>query len=123
MIRPWYRLVIFGTLYVLAPASPASPASADFLASPPSIQHALSATLRTGFREGAMPPSTGFQSHDGYTYGPLLRRPIPDRLVVLTFDDAPVTHVTFAAKILRKYKFGATFFICEFPPNFADKTK
>jgi len=54
---------------------------------------------------------------------PVLRRPIPDRLVVLTFDDAPVTQATFAAPILRKYKFGATFFICEFPPNFADKTK
>jgi len=43
--------------------------------------------------------------------------------VVLTFDDAPVSHATFVANILKKYKFGATFFICEFPPNFLDKTK
>ena len=54
---------------------------------------------------------------------PRLRRPIPDRLVVLTFDDAPVTQAVFAAPILHKYKFGATFYICEFPPNFNDKTK
>lgn len=54
---------------------------------------------------------------------PRLRRPIPDRLVVLTFDDAPVTQAVFAAPILHKYKFGATFYICEFPPNFDDKTK
>jgi peptidoglycan/xylan/chitin deacetylase (PgdA/CDA1 family) len=53
----------------------------------------------------------------------VLRRPIPEHLVVLTFDDAPVTHATFVAQILKKYSFGATFFICEFPPNFADKTK
>ena len=54
---------------------------------------------------------------------PRLRRSIPDRLVVLTFDDAPVTQAAFAAPILHKYKFGATFYICEFPPNFNDKTK
>jgi peptidoglycan/xylan/chitin deacetylase (PgdA/CDA1 family) len=48
---------------------------------------------------------------------------IPDRLVVLTFDDAPVTQAAYAAPILHKYHFGASFFICEFPPNFEDKTK
>lgn len=53
----------------------------------------------------------------------VLRRPIPDHLVVLTFDDAPVTQATFAAPILRKYGFGATFYICEFPPHFQDKSK
>jgi len=52
-----------------------------------------------------------------------LRRPIPDRLVVLTFDDAPATQAVYAAPILHKYHFGATFYICEFPPNFKDKTK
>jgi peptidoglycan/xylan/chitin deacetylase (PgdA/CDA1 family) len=52
-----------------------------------------------------------------------LRQPIPDRLVVLTFDDAPVTQAVYAAPILHKYRFGATFYICEFPPNFKDKTK
>ena len=47
---------------------------------------------------------------------------VPERLVVLTFDDGPASHATFVAPLLEKYGFGATFFVCEFPPNFADKT-
>jgi peptidoglycan/xylan/chitin deacetylase (PgdA/CDA1 family) len=46
--------------------------------------------------------------------------PIPDRLVVLTFDDASKSHFTVARPILLKYRFGATFFITEgfdFPTN------
>jgi peptidoglycan/xylan/chitin deacetylase (PgdA/CDA1 family) len=43
------------------------------------------------------------------------------RVVALTFDDGPVSHATFVAPLLKKYGFGATFFVCEFPPNFADK--
>jgi len=51
-------------------------------------------------------------------------RPVPDRLVVLTFDDAALTHATYVAPLLRKYGFGATFFVCEFrEPPFADKSK
>jgi peptidoglycan/xylan/chitin deacetylase (PgdA/CDA1 family) len=52
----------------------------------------------------------------------VLRRPIPDHLVVLSFDDAVRSDFTFVAPLLKKYHFGATFFVCEFP-NFADKTK
>jgi peptidoglycan-N-acetylglucosamine deacetylase len=44
------------------------------------------------------------------------------RVVVLTFDDGPVSHATFVAPLLKKYGLSATFFVCEFPPNFADKT-
>lgn len=44
--------------------------------------------------------------------------PIPDRLVVLTFDDAVSNHATFAAPLLKRHGFGATFYICEFPPDF-----
>jgi peptidoglycan/xylan/chitin deacetylase (PgdA/CDA1 family) len=56
--------------------------------------------------------------------GQVLRRPIPDKLVVLTFDDAAVSHATYVAPLLKKYGFGATFFVCEFrEPSFADKTK
>jgi peptidoglycan/xylan/chitin deacetylase (PgdA/CDA1 family) len=62
-------------------------------------------------------------THEAEAELPRLRQPIPDRLVVLTFDDAPVTQAVFAAPILHKYEFGATFYICEFPPNFNDKTK
>src|SRR6476661_8543253 len=39
--------------------------------------------------------------------------PIPDRLVVLTFDDASKSHFTVARPILKKYGFGATFFVTE----------
>jgi peptidoglycan/xylan/chitin deacetylase (PgdA/CDA1 family) len=49
--------------------------------------------------------------------------PIPDRLVVLTFDDSAKSHYTVARPILKKYKFGATFFITEgfdFPTNKKD---
>src|SRR5205823_930896 len=49
--------------------------------------------------------------------------PIPDKLVVLTFDDSAKSHYTVARPILKKYKFGATFFITEgfdFPTNKKD---
>ena len=35
-------------------------------------------------------------------------------LVVLTFDDAVSNHATFVAPLLRRYGFGATFYVCEF---------
>jgi peptidoglycan/xylan/chitin deacetylase (PgdA/CDA1 family) len=39
--------------------------------------------------------------------------PIPDKLIVLTFDDSSKSHFTVARPILKKYRFGATFFITE----------
>ena len=39
--------------------------------------------------------------------------PIPDKLVVLTFDDAVRSQARFAAPILKRYGFGATFYITE----------
>ena len=39
--------------------------------------------------------------------------PIPDKLVVLTFDDAKASHYTVVRPLLKKYGFGATFFISE----------
>ena len=44
--------------------------------------------------------------------------PIPDKLVVLTFDDAVSNHATFVAPLLKKLGFGATFYVCEFQPDF-----
>ena len=41
------------------------------------------------------------------------REPIPEKLVVLTFDDSSLTHFTIARPILKDYGFGATFFITE----------
>jgi len=43
----------------------------------------------------------------------LASEPIPDKLVVLTFDDASKSHFTVARPLLKKYKFGATFFVTE----------
>ncbi len=40
-------------------------------------------------------------------------QPIPNRMVVLTFDDAVRSHFTVVRPILRKYGFGATFFVTE----------
>jgi rhamnogalacturonan endolyase len=45
-------------------------------------------------------------------------KPVPDRVVVLTFDDAVRSHAMFVAPLLQKHGFGATFFVCEFPPDF-----
>ena len=39
--------------------------------------------------------------------------PVPDKLVVLTFDDSVASHATFVAPLLKKLGFGATFFITE----------
>jgi len=53
----------------------------------------------------------------------ILKKHIPDRTVVLTFDDATASQYSIVAPLLKKFGFGATFFICEFPPNFADTSK
>lgn len=41
------------------------------------------------------------------------REPVPEKLVVLTFDDSVRSHFTVVRPILLDYKFGATFFITE----------
>jgi peptidoglycan/xylan/chitin deacetylase (PgdA/CDA1 family) len=40
-------------------------------------------------------------------------KPIPDRLVVMTFDDSVRSHYTVARPLLKKYGFSATFFVTE----------
>ena len=45
--------------------------------------------------------------------GPSKKEAIPDRIVVLTFDDSVVSHATFVAPLLQAHGFGATFFITE----------
>ncbi len=53
----------------------------------------------------------------------IIKKEIPDKLVVFSFDDAAASQYSFVAPLLKKYGFGATFYICEFPPNFSDTTK
>ena len=47
---------------------------------------------------------------------------IPDKLVVLTFDDAPASQYSEVAPLLKEFGFEATFYVCEFPPNYRDST-
>lgn len=53
----------------------------------------------------------------------IIKKQIPDRMVVLTFDDATASQYSVVAPLLKEYGFGATFFICEFPPSFSDTSK
>lgn len=50
----------------------------------------------------------------------VLQKSIPEKIVVLTFDDACVSHATFVGPLLKKYGFGGTFYVTEFSN---DKTK
>ena len=52
----------------------------------------------------------------------ILKQEIPNKLVVLTFDDAPTSQYSIIAPMLKEFGFGATFFVCEFPPNYKDST-
>jgi peptidoglycan/xylan/chitin deacetylase (PgdA/CDA1 family) len=51
------------------------------------------------------------------------QKKIQDKIVVLTFDDASQSQYGYAAPLLRKYGFGATFYVCEYPPDFSDTLK
>ena len=47
-------------------------------------------------------------------------KPSPERLVVLTFDDAVKSHRTFVAPLLKELGFGATFFVTQLWMNDAE---
>jgi peptidoglycan/xylan/chitin deacetylase (PgdA/CDA1 family) len=51
------------------------------------------------------------------------QKKLPDKIVVLTFDDASQSHYSYVAPLLKKYGFGATFYVCEYPPDFRDTVK
>ena len=54
---------------------------------------------------------------------PANAKSIPEKIVVLTFDDSAKSHFTVVRPILKRYGFGATFFITEgfdFPSNKKD---
>jgi len=53
---------------------------------------------------------------------PKTLEPVPDKLVVLTFDDSSASHFTTVRPLLKELGFGATFFITEGFGFSADKT-
>jgi len=44
----------------------------------------------------------------------VLKKPIPDKLIVLTFDDGPLSGYTVCAPILKSLGFGGSFYVCDF---------
>ena len=44
----------------------------------------------------------------------LVLKPIPEKLVVLTFDDSCASHATYVGPVLKEMGFGATFYISNF---------
>ncbi len=55
--------------------------------------------------------------------GEIWKRPLPDKTVVLTFDDAVRSQITFVAPLLKELGFGATFYVCDFPRTPEDEDK
>jgi len=43
----------------------------------------------------------------------IIKKPIPDRLVVFTFDDGCASHATVAAPILKKHGYSGTFYVSD----------
>jgi len=52
----------------------------------------------------------------------IVKKPIPDKLVVFTFDDATASQYSVVAPLLKEFGFGATFFVCEFPAKSTDRS-
>ncbi len=81
--------------------------------------------------------SAGMERVLGVSYGALreemarrdpVKKPIPDKTVILTFDDAKKDAFTHVAPLFRELGFNATFFVTEMEPSprgpgFEDKTR
>ena len=57
--------------------------------------------------------ATSMPAADPDPYG-IVVKPIPEKTVVLTFDDSVASHATVVAPILKKMGFGGSFYICDF---------
>ncbi len=53
-------------------------------------------------------------SGQGSSPAGILRKPIPEKLVVLTFDDGPLSGYTVVAPILKAMGFNGSFYVCDF---------
>jgi autotransporter-associated beta strand protein len=62
---------------------------------------------------GAVPGACGAAEPPADPAG-VLRKPIPDKIVVLTFDDGPLSGYTVVAPILKSLGFNGSFYVCDF---------
>lgn len=62
---------------------------------------------------GTVPGARGERSMPADPAG-VLKKPIPDKLVILTFDDGPVSGYTVVAPILKSFGFNGSFYVCDF---------
>lgn len=67
--------------------------------------------LRSFVCAAALLPTVGGAADAPVTPGAAVK--VPDKLVVLTFDDSVASHATIVGPLLKKHGFGATFFITE----------
>ena len=75
------------------------------------IRSTLTATLLTGL--ALQVTAIALPSDEPDPYGIVIKE-LPEKTVVLTFDDSVVSHATIVSPILKKLKFGGSFFICDF---------
>jgi autotransporter-associated beta strand protein len=62
----------------------------------------------------ALPTFVGAQMAVDPDPNGVLLKPIPDKLIVLTFDDAPASHYTVVAPVLKQLALGGTIYVCDF---------
>ncbi len=62
----------------------------------------------------ALPPLACAQPAVAPDPNGILRKPIPDKLIVLTFDDGCASGYTVVAPILKPLGFNASFYVCDF---------
>lgn len=73
----------------------------------------IAAALFAGVAIGQADPTKQDETTSGDPNGILLKR-IPEKLVVLTFDDGCASHATIVAPILKSLGFGGSFYVCDF---------
>lgn len=73
----------------------------------------IAAVLFASIAIGQAEPAPKNESKSGDPNGILLK-PIPEKLVVLTFDDGCASGATVVAPILKSLGFNATFYVCDF---------
>jgi peptidoglycan/xylan/chitin deacetylase (PgdA/CDA1 family) len=70
-------------------------------------------SCRSAVRAAALFAAVGLAAIGLAAIGLAAQTRVPDKLVVLTFDDSKASHYTVVRPLLKKYGFGATFFITE----------